>query len=370
MSEEVMSELHAIIPAGGAGTRVWPLSRKGHPKFLHDLTGSGRTLLQQTVDRLQPLAQSLTIVTGAAHASAVADQVDLDPANILAEPSPRDSMAAIGLAAALLQQRHPDTDVIVGSFAADHVIAGDEAFAAAVASAVQAAKQDYIATIGITPTEPSTAFGYIESGAQVQGLQAPSPVHHAVTFTEKPAQEIAEQYLAGGNHVWNAGMFVARASVLLEHLAKDDAELASGIAQIAEAWDTPRGPEVLSQVWPTLTKTTIDYAIAEPAAAAGAVAVVPGTFGWDDVGGWTAIRDLVHRNGEDGILGDPQQALVLDAEGSVIVPGAGRKVVLLGIPNAVVVDTPDALLVTTTEHAQGVKDVVARLTSNREDDLL
>src|SRR5699024_2191580 len=166
---EWMSQtFYAVIPAGGSGTRLWPLSRPAAPKFLHDLTGSGRTLIQQTVQRLQPLADGCLVVTGAAHADAVAEQVpELGEQHILIEPSPRESMAAIGLAAAVLLQRHPDEDVVLGSFAADHVITGSADFARAVRTGVALARQDYIATIGIRPTEAATAFGYIRLGPAV-----------------------------------------------------------------------------------------------------------------------------------------------------------------------------------------------------------
>ncbi|HWJ84208.1 MAG TPA: sugar phosphate nucleotidyltransferase, partial [Cellulomonas sp.] len=172
---------HAVVPAGGAGTRLWPLSRAGHPKFLLDLTGSGRSLLQATVDRLVPLAgaDGVLVVTGVRHAEAVAAQVpglDGEPTRLLTEPSPRDSMAAIGLAAAVLLQRHGE-DVVLGSFAADHVIAGTEPFERAVREGVEAARAGYVVTIGIRATGPSTAFGYVRSGAGLGVAGAPSALH-------------------------------------------------------------------------------------------------------------------------------------------------------------------------------------------------
>ncbi|UFU03898.1 mannose-1-phosphate guanylyltransferase [Ruania suaedae] len=350
---------HAIVPAGGAGTRLWPLSRRGEPKFLHDLTGTGRTLLQATVDRLAPLADGVVVVTGERHVEAVAAQLPtVPPANLLVEPSPRDSMAAIGLAAAVLTRRHPGEDIVVGSFAADHVITDQAAFAAAVRTAVATAAEDYVVTLGIRASEPSTAFGYIHVGAALA-----AGAHQVRSFTEKPDAETAAEYVAAGDYRWNAGMFVVRAQVLLDHLARLQPTLAQGLARIADAWDAPERDEVLSRVWPGLTRIAIDHAIAEPVAAEGGVAVVPTDLDWDDVGDWRSLAHLIDP-GEDGVrvLGESDAVLALDSGGALAVPASGRRVVLLGVPDAVVVDTPDALLVTTAAHAQQVKAVVDRLT--------
>lgn len=372
--------IHAIIPAGGAGTRLWPLSRRSRPKFLLDLTGAGRTLLQGTVARLEPVADSVTVVTGVAHLDAVASQLPQVPAaNLLAEPSPRDSMAAIGLAAAVIAARH-GREAVVGSFAADQVIADEEAFVEAVRQAATLAQEDWVVTIGIEATGPSTAFGYIHAGEPTTVAGAPDG-RVVLGFTEKPDADTAERYLASGSYRWNAGMFVARAGVLLDHLARQRPALAEGIEEIAAAWDTSQRDEVLARVWPGLEKIAIDHAIAEPVAASGGVAVVPASMGWDDVGGFDALAGLVPPRAQGSAAG----AAVLDAvtpggqagdvearssEGALVASTTGRKVTLLGVPGLVVVDTPDALLITTPEHAQEVKGVVDRLREQGRDDLL
>lgn len=358
---------HAVIPAGGAGTRLWPLSRAGHPKFLLDLTGTGRTLLQGTVDRLRPLAGAagILVVTGARHADAVAGQLpELAAGQVLAEPSPRDSMAAIGLAAAVLLERHGE-DVVLGSFAADHVITGTEAFERTVREGVVAARAGYVVTIGIRATEPSTAFGYVRSGPSLLLDDAPS-AQHVAGFTEKPDAVTAAGYLATGEYRWNAGMFLVRARVLLDHLAAQLPALAAGLAQIAAAWDGPGRAAVLDEVWPGLTKIAIDHAIAEPVAAAGGVAVVPGDFTWDDVGDFASLAALL----DGGTLGDASAVQRIDADGSLVVAGDGRTVTVIGVPDAVVVDTPGAVLVTTRAHAQAVKQGVDGWRSAGRDDLL
>lgn len=362
---------HAVVPAGGAGTRLWPLSRSGHPKFLHDLTGSGRTLLQATVDRLVPLAgpDGVLVVTGHRHADAVAAQVPelLDGgerARLLAEPSPRDSMAAIGLAAAVLLARHGE-DVVLGSFAADQVIEGTEAFERAVREGVVAARAGYVVTVGIRATGPSTAFGYVRSGAPL-GLDGAASVHHAQGFTEKPDEETAAAYLATGEYRWNAGMFLVRARVLLDHLAAQLPALAEGLTTIAAAWDGPDRDQVLADVWPTLTKIAIDHAIAEPVAAAGGVAVVPGDFTWDDIGDFASLGGLL----ASPTLGDDALVQRVSADGALVVATGGRTVTVVGLPEAVVVDTADAVLVTTRAHAQAVKSAVDGWRARGRDDLL
>jgi mannose-1-phosphate guanylyltransferase len=363
-----LPDVVAIVPAGGAGTRLWPLSRAGRPKFLLDLTGSGRTLLQQTLDRLAPIAGGGTVVvTGVAHAAAVAEQLpQLGPGDVLAEPSPRDSAAAIALAAAVVERRTPGA--VVASFAADHVVRDGCAFTAAVREAVATAREGWIVTIGIQPDRPSTAFGYIRAGAPLAVAGAPSALA-VESFVEKPDAVTATAYLEDGGYRWNAGMFVARADVLLAELAKHRPALAAGVTEIADAWDTPRRAQVLDAVWPTLEKVAIDYAVAEPAAAAGRVAVVPAAFGWDDVGDFAALAGLLPDDATVRVLGDGEQVLARNAWG-VAVPGSGRLLAVLGLDDVVVVDTPDAVLVTTRAQAQDVKAVVDALRAAGRTDLL
>ncbi|SPT53451.1 Mannose-1-phosphate guanylyltransferase 1 [Actinomyces bovis] len=372
--------IHAIIPAGGAGTRLWPLSRRHHPKFLLDLTGQGRTLLQGTVARLAPLTVSTTIVTGTAHVEAVSTQLPEVPAeNILAEPSPRDSMAAIGLAAAVIAKRHgPDT--VVGSFAADQTILDESAFQDAVRQAALLAQEGWVVTIGIEASGPSTAFGYIRSGEALDVAGAPAG-RRVLGFTEKPDAATAAKYLVTGDYRWNAGMFVVKAGVLLEHLRRHRPALAAGLEVIATAWDTPSRTQVLELTWQGLEKIAIDHAIAEPVAAEGGVAVVPAAMGWNDVGGFEALTGLVAAVPDGAaagvaVLDEAEQggpAADVDAVGSrgaLVASTTGRRVVLLGVPGLVVVDTPDALLVTTPERAQEVKGAVERLAAAGRDELL
>ena len=357
-----IADFHAIIPAGGAGTRLWPLSRRQVPKFLLDLTGSGATLLQATAQRLAPLTgpRHRYVVTGAPHAEAVVAQLDLEPDQLFTEPAPRDSMAAIGLAAAVLERRHGA--VVVGSFAADQVITGRKAFESAVRQAVAVAREGYVVTVGIAASRPSTAFGYIHEGAGL-GLAAAPEARHVEGFTEKPDAATAGRYLATGEYRWNAGMFVARTDVLLGHLREQRPSLHDGLREIAAAWDTDARDEVLARVWPGLERVAIDHAVAEPVAAAGGVVVVPGNFGWDDVGDFNSLAALLPAVDDAGnkVLGDDGAVVRLNVAGSVVAAAGGRTVTILGLDDVVVVDTPDALLVTTRARAQEVKKMVDEL---------
>jgi mannose-1-phosphate guanylyltransferase len=366
-----IADFYSVIPAGGIGSRLWPLSRADAPKFLHDLTGSGQTLLRNTWDRLAPLSgeERIAVVTGRAHRAAVERELPgiADP-NVFLESEPRDSAAAIGLAAAILVRREPD--VIIGSFAADHVIRGTRTFEFAVRQAVAVARDGYICTIGIQPSEPSVGFGYIKKGAELEVDAAPEAAT-VERFVEKPDLDTARAYFADRSFLWNAGMFISRADVLLAELARNEPELHAGLIELAEAWDDRdrRGP-VVDRVWPTLKKIAIDYAVAEPAAERGRLAVIPGHFDWDDVGDFASLAKLnSHGRNELAILGENARVLA-DASSGIVVTQTSRIISLIGVQDIVVVDTPDALLVTTSEHAQRVKGVVDALKLTGRGDVL
>jgi mannose-1-phosphate guanylyltransferase len=367
-----IEDFYAVIPAGGIGSRLWPLSRADAPKFLHDLTGSGHTLLRDTWNRLEPLAgeDRIAVVTGRAHRAAVEKELPGIPdRNVFLESEPRDSAAAIGLAAAILSHREPD--VIVGSFAADHVIRGTQVFEWAVQQAVAVAREGYICTIGIPPTEASVGFGYIKRGGE---LVVPGAPEAALVdrFVEKPDLETAKGYLADRSYFWNAGMFIARADVLLGEIAENEPHLYAGLMDLAEAWDDRdrRGP-VVDRVWPTLTKIAVDYAVAEPAAEKGRLAVIPGHFDWDDVGDFASLAKLNSGGRKDhlAILGENPRVLA-DASSGIVVSQTQRVISVVGVKDIVIVDTDDALLVTTSEHAQRVKGVVDALKLNGRGDVL
>ncbi len=366
-------DLHAIVPAGGAGSRLWPLSRQGAPKFLIDLTGSGRSLLQSTVERLAPLAAQTLIVTGADHEGAVREQVP--GADVVTEPSMRGTMGAIGLAAAIIQEKYGD--VVVGSFAADHLIRDEEAFRAAVRSAIESAREGYVVTIGITPEGPSTAYGYIRAGAgsDAAGEDAAAgavgedagqgrAARAVEAFVEKPDAATAAEYVATGEYFWNAGMFVARTSVLLGALKRFHPELAEPLRRLARAWDDPAARDTaIREFWEPLPSAVIDRAIAEPLAAEQGVTVVPVEMGWSDVGDYASLAEVIDRSQLSGQVspgGSAQQTLAIDAPESLIFTHS-KPVVVVGVPQAVVVEMEDVILVTQTPASQQVKMAVDAL---------
>ena len=281
---------------------------------------------------------------------------------------------------------------MLGSFAADHIISGRDAFESAVTEAVMVARSSseklgevatddgYLVTIGIAPSHPSTGFGYIKLGQALDVKQAPN-ARRVTEFKEKPDAKTASKYLSTGDYRWNGGMFVVKARTLLQLLKKNVPELWKGLEEIAEAWSEAekiledstksedqvresiaRRDEVLKRIWPTLPKIAIDHAVAEPAARDGKVAVVPATFGWDDVGDFSSLADLIpaERGNEARVLGDQKLVVTESQAGGLIVPAAGRIVACLGVDDVVVVDTPDALLITTRARSQDVKKIVAR----------
>ncbi|MFT8704984.1 mannose-1-phosphate guanylyltransferase [Bifidobacterium aquikefiricola] len=372
-----IEDFHAIIPAGGVGTRLWPLSRKAKPKFLYDMVGSGQTLIQSTYNRLVPLcgADHIYVSTGERHVSAICEQLpELDSSALFPEPSPRDSTAAIALAAAVIARRF-GAQTVVGSFAADHVIRNNAAFAESVRQAVVTARAGYVTTIGIATSRPSTAFGYIHEGRSLASEIQDAPQAHLVeSFVEKPDAQTAQAYLETGEYRWNAGIFIMRADVMLDSLHQTHPDIYKAIQAIAQAWD--QGEEQRSQAmkrwWNGIEKIAFDYAVAEPVAAKSGVAVIPGGFGWDDVGDFNSVAALLPSSNRQNIkvLGDSDDLVYLDSAGDVVAPQSGRTIALLGVDDLIVIDTPDALLVAPRARSQEVKDMVAHLAESGHDDIL
>jgi mannose-1-phosphate guanylyltransferase len=347
----------SVIPAGGAGTRLWPVSRSGQPKFLLRLVKPQRSLLQDTVDRLRLVGQpeQVLVVCGPAHAPAITRQLpELAPQQILVEPTPKGTGPAIALAAALIAREDPRA--IMGSFAADHDVRRRDTFAAAVDSARAAAAEGWLVTIGIQPTRPETGYGYIERDATPVLTTSALPVHRALRFVEKPDLERATTWVKSGRFLWNASMFVWRVDVFLTELRRHLPDVAAGVERIADAWGTDRQDAELGAIWPTLPDVTIDTGIMERS---DRVAVVPADMGWSDVGDWHGLGALLDRDeAGNSIRGDTISASCTD---SVVWSETDRVISLVGLNNVIVVDTPDALLVADRAHAQLVRTTVDRL---------
>src|SRR5580692_2096830 len=350
--------LYSTILAGGSGTRLWPLSRACSPKFFHPLTGTDRSLLQATVDRLGSLSlpDQVYVVTGTAHAAEIARQLPAVPAaNILVEPAPRDSCAAVSLAAAVLARRDPDA--IMAAFSADHLIGDQRRFAEVIGQAAAAARDGYLTTVGIRPLHAEVRFGYLKLGGQLAGA-----ARTVAEFKEKPSRELAASYLESGQYLWNAGIFVFGVDAFLAELGRQRPQLRAGIGRIADAWDSPEQDAVLAEVWPGLEKISVDYGVLEGAAAAGKVATVPADMPWSDVGDFDSLGEALPADESGNLLITGRaEVIIRDVKDSVIVSTTDRVMAVVGLDNVVVVDTPDATLVCDRSRAQEVKQVVEEL---------
>jgi mannose-1-phosphate guanylyltransferase len=325
-----------------------------------------RSLLQQTVDRLQPLApaERTLVICGTAHSAAVARQIpDIPDHQIIVEPSPKGSGPAIALAAAIIARQDPGA--IMGSFAADHDVRDEAAFEAAVRTAIATAVEgDWLVTIGLTPTRPETGYGYIERSEE-RVLDTPGGIaYRAVRFVEKPDLERATAYLNAGCFVWNASMFIWRVQVLIDQLARLQPELLEAVTAIAAAWDTPEQETVLGRIWPGIADSSIDEGVMEHAPK---VAVVPAEIGWSDVGDWHGLGELLPRDDDGNALHGPVTAI--NSRDCVLWSGSGRRIVTLDLEQTIVVETGDALLVAPRSRAQDIRRIVATLKSDGHGDL-
>ncbi len=349
---------YAVIMAGGAGTRFWPASREARPKQLLALAGGGETggesLLAATVKRLAPLVppERIYVVTAERLAQATLDALPgIPPAQILREPTPRNTAPCIAWATEVILARDPAA--VVAVLPSDHHIADEAGFCAVIERAFAVARDGACTTVGIVPTRPETGFGYIELG-EARGAHA----RVVARFVEKPDRARAEGYVAGGKHLWNAGMFFFRADVMRRLL---DAHLPA-MAQAARAMVSRHAAGDLAavgEIFPTLESVSIDVGVMEKAAE---LAVVPGSFGWSDVGSWQSAWELGRKDDAGNVL--PAGAIAVDAERNYfasLAAGARKHVAFVGVSDLVVVETDDAILVVPRERAQDVKLVVEAL---------
>ena len=353
---------HAVIMAGGSGTRLWPLSRAERPKQLLDVVddgaGGAHSLLAEAFARLQQVlpTEQIWVCTAARYGDQVlAALPELAADRLVLEPVARDTANAVGLAAALVADVDPEAELAVVS--ADHVIRPVDRFADALRAAYEAlaARPRALITLGITPTAPATGFGYVQRGAPT----GQPGVAEAASFREKPDRATAEQYLASGEYLWNSGMFVWRARTVLDALREHLPESAEGLAAVVAA---PAGPErdaVLASVFPTLPKISVDYAVLEPAATEpGRVLVVDLDVDWLDVGSWPALAHTLDDDGSGNAVRG--LAVVLDGSGNIVLSDDPEHLVaLVGVRDSVVVHTADVTMVCPTSEAERVKQLLA-----------
>jgi mannose-1-phosphate guanylyltransferase len=354
---------HAVIMAGGSGTRLWPLSRADRPKQLLDVIadedGGAHSLLAEAFDRVAALlpVDRIWVCTAQRYAEQVrAALPSLRADRLVLEPVPRDTANAVGLAAALVAEADPEAVLAVVS--ADHVIRPVDRFVAALSTAFDAvaARPRALVTLGITPTHPATGFGYVQRGA---ATEVPG-VAEADSFREKPDRATAERYLADGGYLWNSGMFVWRAATVLEALADHLPATREGLARIVAAPPGNGRMAVLAEVFPTLPRISVDYAVLEPAAREpGRVLVTALDVDWLDVGSWPALAQTLEVREGNAVHGP---AVTLDASGNIVFSDDPRHVVaLVGVRDSVVVHTADVTLVCPVADAERVKQLLAEV---------
>jgi mannose-1-phosphate guanylyltransferase len=356
------SNFYPVILAGGRGTRFWPLSRRKRAKQLLALDGK-QTMIQQTVARLLPLASAkkFWIITNQDLRPAILKQLPkLPKAQILAEPVGRNTAPAIGLAAFLLLRENPKA--VIGMFPADHVIADEKSYRETLARAIEiAAAGANIVVLGVRPTRAETGYGYIEAGSAFQ-----ADALRVRRFTEKPDAKKAAEFVAAGNYFWNSGIFLWSAQTLADALREHLPNTAPLLEEIAASFGQPKFAAEFRKLYPKCENISVDYAVLEPRSAKGEEAAnifcLPADFGWNDLGSWTALHE--HHTAKsappEGNLIVGSGVFVLNARGNYV-HAPGKFVAAVGVNDLVVVETPDALLITTRQHAQDVGKVVKHL---------
>jgi len=356
------SNFYPVILAGGRGTRFWPLSRKKRAKQLLALDGK-QTMIQQTVARLLPLsaAKKFWIITNEDLRPAIMQQLPKFPKpQILAEPVGRNTAPAIGLAAFLLLREDPDA--VIGMFPSDHVIGDEKRYCETLERGIEiAAAGRNIVVLGIRPNRAETGYGYIEAGGLFEGEAL-----RVRRFTEKPNAETAAEFLAAGNYFWNSGMFLWSARTLADALHEHLPKTAPMLEEIASAFGTSKFAATFRRLYSRCENISVDYAVLEPRSAKGEdgsnIFCLPADFGWNDLGSWTALHEhhVAKTTPQEGNLVAGSGVFLLNARGNYV-HAPGKFVAAVGVSDVVVVDTPDALLITTRQHAQDVGKVVKHL---------
>lgn len=349
---------YAVIMAGGSGTRLWPLSRKSQPK--QSLTISGkRSLFQCAVDRLQDLFpfERIYVVTVAGQVEMLSREYPEIPGeNFIIEPLPRGTASVVGLASVALSAR--DSNATMAILTADHLMKNDAHLRQLLRAAFAVAQNKMLVTLGITPSYPSTGYGYIQKGdplGKFEGLE----VFQVQKFKEKPQEAQARAMIADGDHVWNSGMFIWRVDAVMDEIARQMPELFNNLADISAGWMTDNKMDILAAVWPTIKPQTIDYGIMEHAQQA---AVIPSIdLGWNDVGSWESLFESLEGDESGNIVlrGNP---MMLDTQGTLICGDSSEHlIVTIGVEDLIIIDSGDAILVCDRKHAQKVREVVDQL---------
>ena len=363
-----------VILAGGSGTRFWPRSRRARAKQVLALQGE-RTMIQQTLERLQPLASAsdVWVITNHWLKDVIAEQLpEIPAAQVLSEPCPRNTAPACALAAFLLEHTAPDT--VLGVFPSDQVVANSKRFAEVIGAGVRlAAAGENIVVLGIPPTRPETGYGYIEQGAETSG-EPGILVKRVKRFREKPDPATAERFLAAGNFVWNGGIFLWSAKTLVAAVREHIPDMAAPLETIAAAFGTPQFEAVFAEEYPKCENISVDYAILERRSAKGEtrsnIYCLPADFGWTDLGSWASLHEHLGQDERDNVMDGETTGLFAIQSGGNYVYAPGKTVALLGVDGLVVVETDDALLITTRARSQDVSKLVRAIHESGREDLI
>ena len=366
-------DFRPVILAGGSGTRFWPRSRRAHAKQVLALDGD-RSMLQQTVDRLEPLAGpgQVWVITNELLAGEIQAQLAGVPAGqIVEEPAARNTAPACGLAAFLIERENPDA--VIGVFPSDHVIGDEPRFLKMIERGIELATQaDVMVVLGIEPTRDETGYGYIETGDD-----APGDALHVRRFTEKPSRERAEVFVAAGNYFWNSGMFLWSARTLAKAMREHLPEMAPLLEEIAAAFGTHRFDAVFAELYPKCENISVDYAILEPRSAKGEhlskLYCLPAEFGWNDLGSWASLyeyqMDTRLRGDEEGNVCETTGTMAIESSDNYVY-SPKKFVAMIGVQDLVVVETEDALLITHRDHSQDVGKIVKELAATGRTELI
>lgn len=360
----MLNHYYAVIMAGGGGTRLWPLSRQAQPKQMLRLIDE-RSLFQIAVQRLADIfpPERILVVTVAKQAEELRQQAQEIPAeNFLLEPLPRGTASVIGLAGVVLRERDPQA--IMAVLTSDHFIGNEEKFRRLLLAGMQVASDGYLVTLGITPTSPSSGYGYIQRGEPV-GTYDGLNVYRVLRFKEKPDEKNARIMLESGDHSWNSGMFIWQVSQIMAEFARQMPDLSGKLEEISMAWNTTKRQDVLDQIWPAIKAETIDYGIMENAQN---VAVIPAKdLKWSDVGSWDSLFDVLSPDQDGNIVLGEGHIGVKTSNSLIYVKQKDRLIVTIGVEDLVLVDTGDVLLVCGKSEAQKVRQVVDQLQQEDQD---
>ena len=351
-----MDHFYALIMAGGGGTRLWPMSRQDTPKQLLPLVEEA-SMFTASVERLAPLfaPEQIYVVTGRKYLNALrAHAPQIPPKNFIIEPYGKESGPAAALGVTVIQKRDPQATIAI--LTADHHITKKNKFRDVLKTAYELAQKGYIATLGISPSYPATGFGYIRQGELISNIDG-FDCFAVLGFTEKPNAVTAASFLASGEYTWNSGMFIWKAEQAMNEFKRQQPKMYEQFMLLAPTIDTHEYDHKLEEIWENIEKISLDYAVMEGAQM---MAVIPADFGWNDVGSWASMYDVLKLDkAGNGVKGNQAERVLLDTKNTLVY--SDKLVVTIGVEDIIVIETPDSLLICHKDRTQDVKEVVNHL---------